>query len=63
MTVELHTYLVDAHSLRTSILSTVFWISDKRNMRRDYSWLLLVVPSIVRSTYLYRKVDISAGQL
>ena len=64
MTVEVHKYLVDVQSLRTSILSMISWISDKYNTRRDYTSLfLLVVRSIACSTNCYRDVDISAGQL
>ena len=43
MTVEVHTYLVNVQSLRTSVLSTEYLIlilSDKCNMRRDYQFVL-----------------------
>ena len=42
MAVEVHTYLVDAQSLRTNIPSTaiLFRISNKGNMRRDYDFVL-----------------------
>ena len=56
-------YLVDVQSLSTSILSIILWISNNATCGTITSLFLLVVRSVVCSTYLYRDVDINAGQL
>ena len=62
MTVEARTCIGDVQPLRMNMLSFFFWISDKFNMRQDYEFVLLLVRFIVCRTYLYRDVDIGAGE-
>ena len=40
MVVEAHTYLVDVQSLRTRILSVLFWMADKCIMGCGYEFVL-----------------------
>ena len=65
MAVEVHPYLVDVQSLRTFMLSILFWISDKSICGEvTTSLFFLGVRSIiVCSTYLCRSVDNIAVQL
>ena len=64
MAVEIHTYPVDGQSLRTSVLSILFWISDQRNLWRNYEFVLTCSSVYcMLNPYLYRGVDISAGHL
>ena len=63
MVVKVHTYLVDGQSLRTSILSFLFGYRINAISGKITSLFLLVVRSIVCSTYLSREVDVSAGHL
>ena len=47
MAVEVHTYRIDVQSPRTSILSIVFWISDKTICSKITSLSFFVVRFIV----------------
>ena len=63
MAVEVHIYLIDVQSRRTSIQVSYFGYRINTICGKITSLFLLVVRSIVCSTYFYREVDIRAGQL
>ena len=41
MTVEVHIYLVDVQSVRTSILNISFLLSNEHNIRRAFKFVLI----------------------
>ena len=65
MAVQVRTCRVGVQSLRMSIRVSCLWIPHKNAIcGKIYQLMfLLVVRSIVCSTYLYREVDVSARQL